>query len=193
VIVNLAQIKDVCDETFDFLGFPQLKDAVQLKFNRRFTRVLGQAKRSHGNFTIEFSSKLWQFTPDTKKVDTIKHECCHSVSQFQYLYADIGHGPYWQGLMQKLGLEPKPCFSMSELQEGAKQFRRRNARKFYKFRCNCPSGHIVVNSRTFNKIKTNSGRHIFSCPDCNSVLTTQLLCGMIVHNWNGQKWDRIEV
>jgi SprT protein len=158
----VTDVLDICDVSRTNL-------IVNVEFNNRFTRRLGDARVTqivpgHYQGTIRLSAPLWMRATATERFETIVHECCHLVQRYtemsQGLVRSDSHGKFWQNLMKECGVKPTRCHKVDRT--GLKRTVRR-VRAY----CACAQGHMITKNR---RTKMMRG-HSYSCKRCSETIT----------------------
>lgn len=108
---KIEECRELVRWAFKRMGHPYLCDKINISFNKRFTRRMGDASFITKQIRLS-GSELWARATPEQRRQTIIHEACHIV-QALLSPSERPHGPVWRQLMVKCGLEPKRCHSVS--------------------------------------------------------------------------------
>jgi len=140
-------------------GVPELADRIEVVWNRRFTRKLGDAiySKSRQRGRIRLSVPLWERCSETQKRETTIHEACHVVVGYKFRN-DIGnikpHGREWRDATNECDVEPQIYHNIDRV--GLAYFFVRDCEKSRDERCR-------VSRRDRNRLVAGSLLH---CSDC---------------------------
>ena len=143
-----------------------LAQVIQVEWNRRFTRRLGDGMYSLVSYRarIRLSVPLWSRASDEDKRETVVHEACHCIVGFKQGYVRRPHGPEWKQAMRNCGVEPLRLHTVDRT--GLTRRQRRFAL------LDCPNrgvGHKCrITVRQFNMLKRGTE---FYCKRCGIHVT----------------------
>lgn len=123
---------------------PELKNKIQYRFRKKFTRIFGQAVYP---YLIELSAPLWERATFQQQKQGVIHETCHLIAEHKYGRKIKAHGPQWMECMLLAGY-PKPDKRHSISREGIKKYYPR-----YEAKCICTNMWVGHNSVTRIKSK----------------------------------------
>ncbi|QGJ69809.1 SprT domain-containing protein [Planctomycetales bacterium 10988] len=135
----------------------KLAEQITIKFNPRFTSRAGDA--NYRSLTIRLSQPLWQRMAPAERRETVIHEACHLIAYFHHGSQIAPHGPEWQSMMIRCGLEPKRCHQI-ERSDLRRQVRRREVY------CGC--GKREITQHRYTRMKKG---HRYMCRVCQEMLT----------------------
>ena len=105
-------------QTLATLECLELHERIEVRWNARFTSKMGSASYRHleQRHTLQFSVPLWPRAEPGERRKTVIHETCHIVAYYEAF--SVGkkikpHGPEWQALMRRCGIEPERTHSVS--------------------------------------------------------------------------------
>jgi SprT protein len=85
----------------------ELAETIEFKFNKRFTKRLGDANAN--TRTIRFSTLLWERASEEQRKETVIHETCHIVAYYkawmQKQHILDSHGKEWVTAMKNAGYD----------------------------------------------------------------------------------------
>lgn len=106
------EIRDWTQFACDSCGCPELAAKIQIKFNNRFTRRMGDASACGGRYVVRLSAPLWPRATKEQQRETVIHEACHIIDS--YLHGQMnGHQRPWKMLMIRCGLQPERCHTVN--------------------------------------------------------------------------------
>ena len=133
-----------------------LPTLIEVKWNRRFTKRIGDAGYSDHPLRaiIRLSPWIWERASNTQRRETIIHETCHIVAWHSYGRAIQPHGPQWKLAMRKCGVAPAVYHTIDLV--GINKFPVQNCPKPTESRC-------FVNRRALGSLRR--GKSLF-CTKC---------------------------
>lgn len=153
--------EDVLNWTLDTLAALGVTDLpVDVEWNDRFTRRLGDARYKPDCSRVRFSAPLWPRASEKERYETVVHEVCHIVAYHQNRGRRIEpHGWEWQCLMIKCGVEPERCHNVDRTGLA-------RTRKTASAWCNCMEHKITP--QMAGRIRFGETRRI--CKRCRGIL-----------------------
>ena len=104
------EVRAWISETLENLDCVALSDQLDVQWNNRFTRKMGDARFEACGARIRFSVKLWLRASPEQRRSTVIHEVCHAVCFYQAhmdgQFRPKSHGVEWRVLMRRCGLPP---------------------------------------------------------------------------------------
>lgn len=101
----IAWVRFACERN----GVPELAQAIQIEWNRRFTRRMGDALYNPFTFRARIrlsNSPLWARASDQERFETVVHEASHVIAWYTFGLSIKAHGPEWRQAMRNCGVEP---------------------------------------------------------------------------------------
>ncbi len=124
-------------------------------FDIKLFRNSPTAGRGVGIGGLEINADLAEQYPDQLR-DTVIHEIAHCLVHLNHDYRCKPHGPEWQDMMYRLGVEPERC----HLMEQPNLKRKRHGRHTY--HCGCTEHQLTTGKH--NKIQIyGTTRHCLRC------------------------------
>lgn len=143
---------------------PELAQTIQIEFNNRFTRRMGDALYSPITFQakIRLSLPLWPRASEEDRRETVIHEACHIIVKYKGSFV-ADHGPEWKVAMRNCGVEPLRLHTVDRTGLGRPQ------RRFILLDCpNRGVGHKCrITARQFNMVQRGAE---FCCKKCGLVV-----------------------
>lgn len=162
-----GQINAWMAEAFGLMGAPELIGTIPWNMNKRMMRARGRASCTWNNglatnIYMEFSVSLMKLSDEAGRRQCVFHECAHVVDYHRGTYKQgKSHGPSWQSLMIRAGLEPDRCHKVEPLKR----------RKMKKFKATCSCKEWSLSGQKRRKIKL--GLASYSCKTCGQKLVLE--------------------
>lgn len=157
--MNIGQLFSLGCETLDKLGKGHLKDNLGIAWNNRYTSRMGTYSPRTG--MIQLSRKVYDIAPESEQKQTLMHEVCHMVVDYETRRAGLpaveSHGHLWQSFMHKLGLVARRCHKVE-----TKDLKRR-----VKVYCGCEKPKEITSNRYTRMLKGSK----YHCTICNKNLS----------------------
>ena len=145
---------------------PELFPKLQVEWNSRFTRRMGDAewKKLKGTGIVRFSLPLWPRATPEERRNTVIHEVCHIVANYKYqLWRNPGrrnpHGKEWAYCMRQCGQNPARCHKVDRT-----GLKRNHTRTKYKVHCDCKEW--LIGPARMRRI--TRGTTDYQCPYCKT-------------------------
>lgn len=138
------------------LAIEDLDDEITVQWSNRFTAKMGLANCPE--MRIVLSKPLWPLASEADRRETVIHEVCHLVDWISNPRAR-SHGPSWQALMRRCGLEPRRCHDVPIPEEFRRKVERVSAR------CACRT--VEISKQRVARMR--KGR-IYTCMLCRTPL-----------------------
>jgi SprT protein len=144
---------------------PELAQAIQIEWNPRFTRRLGDAIFNPTTFQskIRLSIPLWPRASSQDRMETVVHEACHIIVWHQFGLFIKAHGPEWKQAMENCGVQPERTHDVDRTGLARRQ------KRFILL--DCPhQGHdhkCRMTAKEFNQIRRGV---VMECKKCGLVV-----------------------
>lgn len=154
--LNLTDVEDLVSYCMNEF---KLNQRVNIEFNHRFTRKMGQAKGNNrlGLYTVRLSVPLFMRATEEDRENTIIHEVAHIITFILYPKA-TPHGREWQMVHRKLGKEPSRCHTID---------RTGLSRKVATVKCKCKCRVWEVTKTLYTR-RTKVLNIVGMCPKCKT-------------------------
>ena len=113
---------------------------------------------------IRFSTVAWEHMVEQERWNTVVHEVCHIVSDYQAGYRVKPHGIEWKNLMVRCGADPKRTWKPSESFYKAGHGRKQHIRAALTV-CGC--GEHPITKNRFTRMRNGAQ---YRCKTCRQVL-----------------------
>ncbi|MCE5302612.1 MAG: SprT family zinc-dependent metalloprotease [Planctomycetaceae bacterium] len=140
----------------------ELAQAIQIEWNRRFTRRLGDAIFNPITFqsTIRLSIPLWPIASEQDRMETVVHEACHLIVWHKFNQFIKPHGPEWRQAMENCGVQPLRTHEVDRTSLARRQ-------RLFILK-DCPNEHQCrMSVREFNQIQRGA---VMECQKCGLVV-----------------------
>lgn len=132
---------------------PELLPILLIKFSRRFTRRMGDARLRPGTEArVRFSVPLWERASREQRDATVAHEVAHLVCDHRHR-GSRPHGAEWQAIMRSMGYAPERCHTVD----------RSGLVRLYEIECVCRTHK--VSRRWYNRAKKGE----VACKHCHRL------------------------
>lgn len=160
-MLTLPEAREIVKECQTKLG---INVRLTIKYNYRFTRLLGRATFNFGTQfgVIELSYPLFQRASRDDQINTVVHEYCHLAHFFMYGRRGTNHGYIWETLHRKCGYEPRQYHNVDRTGLRNKKQDR------YLVRCGCSqpfevTQNLVTRMQKGRKYKCRKCQQLISC------------------------------
>lgn len=151
---------------------PELAPRMTCRFNRRLTRLVGQAKVLFVNgvaekLGIELATRSWNRLNDVGQRNTVVHEACHVIAACAFGPKIPGHGIHWKWAMRRCDTPPDVFLEDYEIKEEYRPSEQFRPPGLVLARCGC-TGHRKV---PVGQAKLIRWGERFRCEVCRQLLT----------------------
>ena len=149
------------------LGVPDLFNKIEIQWNSRFTRRLGDAewKPLKNIGIVRFSVPLWPRATEEERKNNVIHEVCHVAANYIYKLREKPgrrnpHGSEWKHLMRQCGRKPHRTHKIDRT-----GLKRTNTRTKYKVACKCRE--LLIGPTRYKRMKQGS---VYVCRLCGGKI-----------------------